>query len=155
MGGGSFPSLQHSDIPIWFPFIPFIFTLFQTLLYFFAPAKNSSLLFSSNSELFAKTPGGWEGQFDVYPSLPSARAESRSQPPLRLRLRELCVLRGLCVNSDSLLDFQLSTVDRRSRPCRDCQPPLRSSSTGHGTHQSLPSPRSPVLSSIRTRDIPL
>src|SRR6266571_5314517 len=103
--------------------------------------KNTTLLFSCNSELFAKTPGGWEGQFDVYPSLPSARAESRSQPPLRLRLRELCVLCGLCVNSDSLLDFQLSTVD--------CQPPLRRSSTGHGTHRSLPSPRSPVLSSIR------
>src|SRR5437899_8389868 len=83
--------------------------------------KNTTHLFSSDSTLFAKTPGGWEGQFDAYPSLPSVRAESRSQPPLRLRLRELCVLCGLCVNSDSLLDFQPSTFYRRSRPYWDCQ----------------------------------
>src|SRR6266581_627091 len=58
-GVGSFPSLQHSDIPVWFPFIPFIFILFQTLLHFFAPTKNSTLLFSCNSALFAKNTRGW------------------------------------------------------------------------------------------------
>jgi hypothetical protein len=33
-------------------------------------------------------------------------------------------------------NFQPSTVDRRSRPCRDCQPPLRRSSTGHGSRNT-------------------
>src|SRR6266705_885615 len=55
-GVGSFPSLQHSDIPICLPFIPFIFIRFHTLQ--------------------PKHPG--VGQFDAYPSLPSVRAESRS-----------------------------------------------------------------------------
>ncbi len=98
----------------------------------FRSGFHSSPLFSYSSKLFCtflhlpkiqpfyfhaiphslrKTPGGWEGQFDAYPSLPSARAESRSQLPLRLRLRELCVLCGLCVNSDSLLNFQLWIED--------------------------------------------
>src|SRR6266851_4607317 len=59
VGGGSFPSLQHSDIPICLPFIPFIFMLFQTLLHFFAPTKNSTLLFSCNSTLFDQNTRGW------------------------------------------------------------------------------------------------
>ncbi len=58
-GWGSFPSFQHSDIPICFPFIPFIFILFQTLLHFFAPTKNSTLLFSCNSTLFDQNTRGW------------------------------------------------------------------------------------------------
>jgi len=37
-GVGFFPS--QPDIPIYFPFIPFIFIPFQTLLHFFAPTKN-------------------------------------------------------------------------------------------------------------------
>src|SRR5712691_5539694 len=40
----------------------FIFIRFQTLLRFFAPIKNSTPLFSSNSELFAKNTRGWGGQ---------------------------------------------------------------------------------------------
>ncbi len=123
-GVGFFPRVQHSDIPIWFPFIPFIFTPFQTLLHFFAPIRNSTLLFSCNSKLFAKNTRGWEGQFDAYPSLPSARVESRSQLPLRLRLRELCVLRGLCDNSDSLLRAPLPRATEHTSHChprgREC-----------------------------------
>ncbi len=64
--------------------------------------KHNSFIFKRFHTLCKKHRGVGE-QFDAYPSLPSARAESRSQPPLRLRLRELCVLCGLCVNSDSLL----------------------------------------------------
>ncbi len=60
-GVGSFPSLQHSDIPICFPFIPFIFKLFQTLLHFSAPIKNSTLFFSCNSELFVQNTRGVGG----------------------------------------------------------------------------------------------
>src|SRR2546427_378836 len=59
----------------------------------------------------------WEGQFDAYPSLSSVRAESRSQPPLRLRLRELCVLCGLCVNSDSLLCAALPRATEHTSHC--------------------------------------
>ena len=64
--------------------------------------KHNSFIFKQFRTLCEKHPGVGE-QFDAYPSLPSARAEFRSQPPLRLRLRELCVPRGLCVNFDSLL----------------------------------------------------
>src|SRR6266704_3874064 len=72
--------------------------------------KHNSFIFKRFHTLCKKHRGVGE-QFDAYPSLPSARAESRSQPPLRLRLLELCVLCGLCVNSDSLLNFQLWIED--------------------------------------------
>src|SRR6266702_1744947 len=74
-----------------------------------------SSFFSSDSALFAKNTRGWEGQFDAYPSLSSVRAESRSQPPLRLR--ELCVLCGLCVNSDSLLCAALPRATEHTCHC--------------------------------------
>src|SRR6266702_3314332 len=48
---------RHSSLPTMFK--PFLFRLFHTLLRFLAPAKNSTLLFSCNSELFAKNAGGW------------------------------------------------------------------------------------------------
>jgi hypothetical protein len=39
--------------------IPFVFILFRTLLHFFALKQNSTLLFSIDSELFAKNTRGW------------------------------------------------------------------------------------------------
>src|SRR5439155_19612367 len=69
---------------------------FQTLANSFASTENSTSLFSTDSELFRK----------------NYRGGSRVLVPLR----ELCVLRGLCVNS--FFFFQPSTFDRepRSRP---------------------------------------
>src|SRR5260370_7784541 len=39
--------------------IPFLFKLLRTLLHFFAPTKNSTLLFSIASTLFGKNTRGW------------------------------------------------------------------------------------------------
>jgi hypothetical protein len=39
--------------------IPFLFTFLRTLLHFFALVKNSTLLFSISSALFAKNSRGW------------------------------------------------------------------------------------------------
>ena len=41
--------------------IPFLFTFLRTLLHFFARHKNSTLLFSCDSALFAQNTRGWGG----------------------------------------------------------------------------------------------
>src|SRR5207245_11357250 len=64
--------------------------------------KHNSFIFKRFHTLCKKHRGVGE-QFDAYPSLPSARAAFRSQPPLRLRLSELCVLCRTCVQPDSVL----------------------------------------------------
>jgi len=101
--------------------IPFLFTFLRTFLRFFALDKDSTLLFSIDSALFAKNSRGW-GML-VESSTPSA-------PALPRRTQ-----RGPGVTKSARLPSQPSTVD--------CQPPLRRSSAGRGTrvtsHQSLPS----------------
>ncbi len=96
--------------PLYFHALPNSFALFCSY------QKHNSFLFKQFRTLCKKHPGVGE-QFDAYPSLPSARAESRSQPPLRLRLRELCVLCGLCVNSDSLLCAAFPRVTEHTGHC--------------------------------------
>ncbi len=49
--------------------IPFLFTLLRTLLHFFARHKNSTLLFSCNSALFAQNTRGWVGPLLTIPQL--------------------------------------------------------------------------------------
>ena len=78
--------------------------------------KHNSFIFKQFRTLCEKHPGVGE-QFDAYPSLPSVRPESRSQPRRQLRLRELCVLRGLCVNSDSLLRAAFPRVAEHTGHC--------------------------------------
>src|SRR6266478_694135 len=78
--------------------------------------KHNSFIFKRFHTLCEKHRGVG-GQFDAYPSLPSARAELRSQPPLRLRLRELCVLCGPNVNPDSLLRAALPRVAEHTGHC--------------------------------------
>src|SRR5467141_3186880 len=58
------PNNSHSGTQFATPNTPttlkfFLFTFLRTLLQFFAPAKNSTLLFSSNSALFTQKPPGW------------------------------------------------------------------------------------------------
>jgi len=151
-GVGSFPRVQHSDIPIWFPFIPFIFIPFQTLLHFFAPAKNSTLLFSSSSELFAKNTRGWGILAALTPCLLAPQRISHFTHSLIGR----SLRTGLGVSSSA----SVSTFN-----CGSKIPTLSGLSTSsaplfHGSrvteHTSHCHPRGPpVLSSIRTRDIPL
>jgi len=61
-GGGAVPLIQeliilHSSLATILK--SFLFTLLRTLLRFFALTKNSTLLFSSDSALFAKNTRGW------------------------------------------------------------------------------------------------
>ncbi len=77
-GGSVLPS--GSRLPIAYPLsstcpeqsrgIPFLFTLLRTLLHFFAPTKNSTLLFSIDSALFAQNTrgGGGDPLLTSYPS---------------------------------------------------------------------------------------
>ena len=65
----SLPILVHPQRPVRRELtlrpIPFLFKPLRTLLHFFALSKNSTLLFSSDSALFAKKPPGWgEGGFE-------------------------------------------------------------------------------------------
>src|SRR6266702_1898876 len=82
-GGGVLPepsTFRHSDLlsihPLYFHTLPNSFALFCTY------QKLNPFIFMQFRTLCEKHPGVGE-QFDAYPSLPSARAESRSQPPLR------------------------------------------------------------------------
>src|SRR5216683_5360351 len=83
---------------------------FHTLAHSFALTKNSTLFFSSAPALFAKNHPGW-GEECVGPAC------------ISLVFWDSAVKRGPIVSHLFRL-FQLSTVDRRSRPCRDCQPLL-------------------------------
>jgi len=61
-GWGAVPLIQeliilHSSLATILK--SFLFTLLRTLLRFFALTKNSTLLFSSDSALFAKNTRGW------------------------------------------------------------------------------------------------
>ena len=51
------PTFEPSIVPTCFRAIPSLFILLRTLLHFFAFPKNSTLLFSSDSALFAKKRG--------------------------------------------------------------------------------------------------
>src|SRR6266487_3335649 len=121
-GVGSFPSLQHSDIPVWFPFIPFIFILFQTLLHFFAPTKNSTLLFSCNSTLFDQNTRGWVNLMPIHRSHQFGRSLGRNHLSDSVSVNSVFSAASVLIPIPcSTFNFQLSTFDRRSRPCRDCQ----------------------------------
>src|SRR6266436_6468135 len=82
---------RHSSLPTMFK--SFLFRLFHTLLRFFAPVKNSTLLFSSNSELFAENTRVWGRGVDLpnhkrvlFRSLPeSASFDSRPRPNIQSR----------------------------------------------------------------------
>jgi hypothetical protein len=62
------PVIAFRPIPHSLPPIPFLFTLLRTLLRFFALVKNSTLLFSISSALFAKNTRGWGRGHDAIPS---------------------------------------------------------------------------------------
>jgi hypothetical protein len=77
-----FSTFGRSDVPTCFPTYPLSF---QTLAHSFALNKNSTLLFSSNSELFCKNHPGWgEGAISASRSirgcLPSSVHSSKSPP---------------------------------------------------------------------------
>src|SRR5713101_1271751 len=58
-GGCRGARLFGTSIPYFQSPIPFLFLFLRTLLHFFALTKNSTLLFSSDSTLFAKNTRGW------------------------------------------------------------------------------------------------
>src|SRR6266568_3939191 len=114
-GVGSFPSLQHSDIPVWFPFIPFIFILFQTLLHFFAPTKNSTLLFSCNSTLFDQNTLGWVNLMPIHRSHQFGRSLGRNHLSDSVSVNSVFSVASVLIPIPcSTFNFQLSTFDRRS-----------------------------------------
>ncbi len=116
--------------------------LFCTFLHL---PKTQPFYFQAIPNSLRKTPGGGVSLRLLRPAslLPS---ESHILPILSLA--------GACEPawaSLPALPFQPSTVDRRSRPCRDYQPPLRRSSpvTEHTSHPAIPEVASAIIKSER------
>src|SRR5229473_3216934 len=101
-------------------------------LFPFWHAALATHLSSGDSTLFAKNTGGWGSNL-----MPIHRSHRHGRSFGRNHL------------SDSVSGNSVFPAASVLIPIR-CSAPL---STGRRTHRSLPSPRSPVLSSIRTRDI--
>jgi len=111
-GVGSFPSLQHSDIPICFPFIPFVFIPFQTLLHFFAPTKNSTLLFSCNSTLFNQNTRGWVNLMPIHRSHQFGRSLGRNHLSDSVSVNSVFSVASVLIPIPcSTFNFQLSIED--------------------------------------------
>ena len=73
-------TFQRSDVPTFFDLSLFLSkpsALFCAFLHFFALAQNSTLFFSSDSELFRKNTGGWG-----YPLAFHRSASESARPPM-------------------------------------------------------------------------
>ncbi len=111
-GVGSFPSLQHSDIPICLPFIPFIFIRFHTLLHSFARTKNSTLLFSCSSTLFNQNIRGWVNLMPIHRSHQFGRSLGRNHLSDSVSVNSVFSAASVLIPIPrSTFNFQLSIED--------------------------------------------
>src|SRR5258708_4082500 len=94
------PVIAFRPTPHSLPRIPFLFTLLRTLLRFFALIKNSTLLFSISSALFAKNTRGWGRVTMLF------QAETPTHPILASRLSEARVPR----NTSSFPHYLLTSL---------------------------------------------
>src|SRR6266487_6212136 len=124
MGGGVLPqpsAFRHSDLlsiyPLYFQTLPNSFALFCTY------QKLNSFLFMQFRTLCAKHPGG--GRVNLMPihrSHQFGRSLGRNHLSDSVSVNSVFSAASVLIPIPcSTFNFQLSTFDRRSRPCRDCQ----------------------------------